>query len=203
MNISNSSCLEVFRYLAGVDLPEVDQLARFTSQCNLKAGERLFHSAEHKPFVYIVNRGVVKLVYETPAGDSWIKSFVGQGICFASLTALQDKGLTSFSVYALVDSVIEQVEYRALQQLADQYIEWQRAISNAFKFYGQRKEQREMELLTLSPEERYLNFIQQYAHLLPLIKQRDIASYIRITPVALSRIRARIKASGKISLLQK
>ncbi len=156
MNISNSSCLEVFRYLAGVDLPEVDQLARFTSQCNLKAGERLFHSAEHKPFVYSVNRGVVK-----------------------------------------------QVEYRALQQLADQYIEWQRAISNAFKFYGQRKEQREMELLTLSPEERYLNFIQQYAHLLPLIKQRDIASYIRITPVALSRIRARIKASGKVSLLQK
>lgn len=196
MSISNSTSLDVFRSLAGVDLPAANQLAQAITLHKLKAGELLFRSAEQKPFVYVVNQGVVKLVYETPAGDSWIKSFVGQGICFASMTALQDKGLTSFSVYALVDSTIEQIEYRALQQLADKYIEWQRAISNAFKFYGQRKEQREMELLTLSPEERYLNFIQQHANLLPLIRQRDIASYIRITPVALSRIRARIKASG-------
>lgn len=196
MSISNSTSLDVFRSLAGVDLPAVNQLAQAITLHKLKADELLFRSAEQKPFVYVVNQGVVKLVYETPAGDSWIKSFVGQGICFASMTALQDKGLTSFSVYALVDSTIEQIEYRALQQLADKYIEWQRAISNAFKFYGQRKEQREMELLTLSPEERYLNFIQQHANLLPLIRQRDIASYIRITPVALSRIRARIKASG-------
>lgn len=109
-----------------------------------------------------MNKGVVKLVYEAPAGDSWVKSFVGQSICCASITALQDKGLTSFSVYALVDSTIEQIVYRTLQQLADKHMEWQREVSNAFKFYGQRKEQREMELLTLSPEERYLNFIQQY-----------------------------------------
>lgn len=198
MSISNSTSLDVFRFLAGVELPATDQLAQVTTWHKLKAGELLFRSAEQKPFIYVVNQGVVKLVYETPTGDSWIKSFVGQGICFASMTALQDKGLTSFSVYALVDSTIEQIEYRALQQLADKHIEWQRAISNAFKFYGQRKEQREMELLTLSPEERYLNFIQQYHELLPLLKQRDVASYIRITPVALSRIRARIKASGKL-----
>ncbi|PUA29265.1 MAG: cyclic nucleotide-binding protein [Cellvibrio sp. 79] len=201
MNNFNISGINVFRRLAGMDLPAMDDLGRATIKLSLNAGDPLFHAAEQKPFVYVVNRGVLKLVYETPQGDSWIKGFVDAGICFASLMALQEKGATSFSVYAVTDVAIEQIDYRILQQLADQHIEWQRAISNAFKFYGQRKEQREMELLTLSPEQRYLNFIQQYAHLLPLIKQSDIASYIRITPVALSRIRARIKASGKISLL--
>lgn len=198
MNNFYISTVDVFRRLAGVDLPAMEEFTRATTRLTLNTSDVLFKTAEQKPFVYVVNRGVLKLMYETPNGDSWIKSFVDAGICFASLMALQEKGLTSFSACAVTDCAIEQIDYRTLQRLADQHIEWQCAISNVFKFYGQRKEQREMELLTLSPEERYLNFVRQYSSLLPLIRQHDIASYIRITPVALSRIRARVKASGKL-----
>lgn len=198
MNNFYISSVEVFRNLAGMDLPAMDEFTRATTRLTLNAGEVLFQTAEPKPFVYVANCGVLKLVYETPNGDAWIKSFVDAGICFASLMALREQGLTSFSACAVTACTIEQIDYRTLQRLADQHGEWQRAISNIFKFYGQRKEQREMELLILSPEERYLNFVHHYSSLLPFIRQRDIASYIRITPVALSRIRARIKASGKL-----
>jgi CRP-like cAMP-binding protein len=89
------------------------------------------------------------------------------------------------------------IEYPALQQLADRHIQWQRAMSNAYKLYGQRKEHREMELLTLSPEERYRNFLRNYPTLATVIRQRDIASYVRVTPVALSRIKSRLNASER------
>jgi hypothetical protein len=69
-------------------------------------------------------------------------------------------------------------------------------MSKAYKLYGQRKEHREMELLTLSREDPYRNFLSNYPALATVIRQRDIASYVRITPVALSRIKARLKANA-------
>lgn len=192
------SALEVFSRLAGSDLSNARELTHATSQCKLKPGEALFRVDERMPFAFVVNTGIIKLVYETPAGDSWIKGFAEAGVCFASLMALQDGGVTNFSAYAVSESTIDKIEYCKLQQLANCHIEWQRALSNAFKYYGQRKEKREMELLTRSPEERYLDFLSEHAELATCLRQHDIASYIRITPVALSRIRSRLKAQGRI-----
>ncbi len=84
------SALEVFSRLAGSDLSNARELTHATSQCKLKPGEALFRVDERMPFAFVVNTGIIKLVYETPAGDSWIKGFAEAGVCFASLMALQD-----------------------------------------------------------------------------------------------------------------
>lgn len=197
MSNSSISTLDIFRRLACSDLPEQQVLEQAKHCRRLKPGDALFRAGETKSFVYAVNEGIIKMVYETPNGDSWVKGFAEAGICFASLTALADHGATSFSAYAEVASHVEMIDYAALQQLADRHIQWQRAMSNAYKLYGQRKEQREMELLTLSPQERYRNFLRNYPALATVIRQRDIASYVRVTPVALSRIKSRLKASER------
>ncbi len=198
VNNSSLSAFDVFCRLAGCDLPDRNHLEQAISRRQLKPGEALFLAGERKPFAFAVLEGVVKMVYETPGGDAWIKGFAGPGVCFASLTALENNGVTSYSAYAVTPSTIDQVSYLALEQLASQHLPWQRALSNAFRFYGQRKEQREMELLTLPPPERYLRFMHTYPGLAALVRQRDIASYVRVTPVALSRIRSRLKSKGLI-----
>ena len=55
-----------------------------------------------------------------------------------------------------------------------------------------KKSKREVSLLNLSAEERYLNLFKEQPHLLIHIPLKYIASYIGITPQALSRIRKRI-----------
>lgn len=60
-------------------------------------------------------------------------------------------------------------------------------------FIGQ--EARESRFVQLSAEQRYLQFIDQYPHLLPRIPLQFIASYIGVTPVALSRLRRRLQLS--------
>lgn len=142
--------------------------------------------------MFVVNQGILKLLYETPTGDTWVKAFVASGICFTSLTALENGGVASFTARAEIDSVVAQIGYADLMALAERHIEWQRAVSNAYKTYGQRKERREMELLTLTPEERYLGFLREHPDIAALVRQRDIASYVRVTPVALSRIKSRV-----------
>ena len=54
------------------------------------------------------------------------------------------------------------------------------------------KEKRERELLLLDAESRYKSFIHEFPHLEPRIKQHMIASYLGITPIALSRIRKKM-----------
>jgi CRP-like cAMP-binding protein len=53
------------------------------------------------------------------------------------------------------------------------------------------QERRARDLLTLSAQERYLNFLVQAPELIGLLPQKDIAAYIGVTPVGLSRIAAR------------
>ena len=55
-----------------------------------------------------------------------------------------------------------------------------------------KKSNRELSLLTQSAEERYLNLFTEQPQLFQLIPLKYIASYIGITPQALSRIRKRI-----------
>ncbi len=55
-----------------------------------------------------------------------------------------------------------------------------------------KKSNREISFLTQSAEERYLSLIENDAHLLQSIPLKYLASYIGITPQALSRIRKRI-----------
>lgn len=191
------STFDVFCALAGSDLPGRTLLEGGARRLSLDTGEALFLAGERQPCVHVVNAGVIKMIYETPDGVSWVKGFAETGICFASLTALEEQGLTSYSAYAEIPSTVERIEYRVILQLADQYPLWQRAIAHAYKIYGQRKERREKELLTLSAQDRYLNFLHEHSELAAILRQRDIASYVRVTPVALSRIRARLKARAR------
>ncbi|WOD09179.1 hypothetical protein [Marinomonas sp. GJ51-6] len=55
------------------------------------------------------------------------------------------------------------------------------------------KEERESAFMKHSAERRYLDFCVAFPELKDTIQQQQIASYIGITPVALSRIRQKLK----------
>src|SRR5262245_30921116 len=190
------STREIFCRIAGMDLPEWDAVERASNPKRFKAGDTLFFSGERRSQIFVVNEGVLKLMYETPDGDSWVKGFVEAGASFASASALQPQGITSFSAYVETDALIDTLDFQLLMKLSAKHFEWQRALTNAFVFYEQCKEQRERELLTLTPEQRYMKFLNDHPHLAMVIKQRDIAGYVRVTPVSLSRIKSRLIKRG-------
>lgn len=51
---------------------------------------------------------------------------------------------------------------------------------------------RYLELYRKTPTERYIDLINQYPQIFDIVSLRDIASYLLITPVYLSRIRKNI-----------
>ncbi|MGE4347904.1 MAG: Crp/Fnr family transcriptional regulator, partial [Flavobacteriaceae bacterium] len=57
------------------------------------------------------------------------------------------------------------------------------------------KEQREVNIVMLDADKRYLIFQQEFPFLEQLIPQYHIASYLGITPTQLSRIRRKLTKS--------
>ena len=55
-----------------------------------------------------------------------------------------------------------------------------------------RKNRRQMSLLKDTAEQRYIRLLNDYNHFIQLVPLKYLASYIGITPQALSRIRRRI-----------
>jgi CRP-like cAMP-binding protein len=160
------------------------------------AGTVFLQGAAH-PYVYAIRRGLLKLCYMQADGVEWIKSFVHEGGFFASIAALQPEGRTSFMVTAIEASALERVDYRLLAELAQRHLPWSRALHLLTMVYAVRKEQRERELLTLLPEERYRAFRAAHAGLERRVPQKDLARYLGLTPVGLNRIVVRVRRGGE------
>ncbi|MCU0389626.1 MAG: Crp/Fnr family transcriptional regulator [Thermoflexibacter sp.] len=97
-----------------------------------------------------------------------------------------------YNAETLTKTILWQLSYDNLQKL---YLQLPK--SNIFgrllteEIYL-KKAQRELSLLTQTPEERYLDLFNLRPNLLKTIPLKYIATYIGITPQALSRIRKRI-----------
>jgi CRP-like cAMP-binding protein len=182
--------------LAGEPLPEWAQFAPLVRTRRYDAGDPVFHAEAPWPWLAVVDQGVAKLVYIRDDGAERVKSFIAEGGFFASLAALAPQGRASFSAQALTPLQLELLPYDALRDFGDRHLAWQRALRAGLQFYGARKEKRERELLTMSPQARYAAFLAEEPALAARIPLKDLALYLGVTPVALSRIRGRMGLAG-------
>lgn len=160
----------------------------------ISKGSYLFRQGDQVENLYIIRAGLVKAYYETYNGKEMIKSFIKEGGAIGSMRAIVNKEPTPFTVLCLEDSVVIGVKYSTLFALVEQNGEFTRGLNTMLLHLAQKKEQREYELLCLSAEERYQNFCQREPDLIRRLSQKDIARYLGITAVALSRIKRRMRS---------
>jgi CRP-like cAMP-binding protein len=188
-----STARTLLQQLAAEPLPDWEHAAAHLRVVEIAPAGYVFRVGQPIAAIQFVRHGLVKHVYVTTEGDEWIKNFSYENTFFASITALQPGGRATFSSMAMEPTVIERIDYAVVLELAERHMAWQRALRRGLELYGAGKERREHELLTLSATERYERFVSEKPHLAARIPQHDLARYLGITPVALSRIRGRLK----------
>ena len=174
-------------------LPQSQALEQQISLRLLDAGEAVFMQGVVHPQLYAVRKGLIKLCYLGDDGSEWIKSFVPEGRFFASITALEPGGRTSFMATALEASVLERVDHGVLLDLATRHLPWSQSLRQLAMALAARKEQHEFELLALTPAQRYLAFVAANPDLEKRIPQKDLARHLGVTPVGLNRIVMRMR----------
>lgn len=159
-------------------------------------GGHIFRQGDTDGSLYFVETGFLKAYYVTEAGGEQIKSFIGPGKVIGSLTAAHAGEPTTFSLVCLEDSMLRQFSFHHLRETAIQEPALADLATGLLLDLAMKKERREYEFLCLSAEERYRRLMDRTPDLAEKVTQQDIALYLGITPVALSRIKKRIELAG-------
>lgn len=158
---------------------------------NRKKGEFVFKQGDIDTSIYVVTSGLLKAYYLTVDGKELVKSFIQEQEFIGSLIACHTAKPCTFSLMCLEDSLLLEIPFSKLQKAINHRPELSGMVNNGLMNLAIKKERREYEFLCLSATERYALFKERTPDLINRVTQNDIARYLGITPVALSRIKQR------------
>ena len=147
----------------------------------------LQRAGEAVEYHYYVADGLVRWYYTTIEGKELNKGFYGSSNIVGSLTAVILNEPARFSVETLEPCTLVELPLSQVNKLYETSEYWQKLFNYSCQRMMVRNERREAELLTLSSKQRFLQFQRNFADYIDYIPQYHVASYLGITPVALSK----------------
>ena len=159
---------------------------------SMEANDYVFRQGDRSQSLYIVKSGLLKAYYLSADGKENIKSFILPGDNIGSLSAIHAEQACTFSLLCLKPCELVVINFKRLYETSRNNPEISASVVDFLLKFGMKKEMREYELLCLSAEDRYLRLQENTPELFNLVTQNEIARYLGITPVALSRIKKRV-----------
>jgi len=158
-----------------------------------KKGATVFRPGDEDR-IFFLEHGLIKLCFLPKDGKEWIRSFVAAPGAFGMpfLQAPDEEG--SFAAVCLENCTFTTYPYDLLLRLGATHPDLARISHDLIRAYALQRERRWRNRLSLSLEEAYREFLGDHPGLTDRITQADIARYLGITAVALSRIRGRMQA---------
>ena len=199
---------------AGCELPQWDLFASSTELIRIEPGTVLYSTGEAHPYIYFVQRGLLKAQMLNEGDRLTTVFFPEEGDVLASMSSLGVEGVrrvaarglhprsetlqaaikaeTLHTVTAIEPSFLLRANYRVIDHLSTQHLEWSRLTTTIALMHATTL-QADAGWLRSTPEQRYRSLVVRHPALVQRITQRDLASYLNITDVALSRIAKRVR----------
>lgn len=160
---------------------------------SIPAGVHFAEAGKRAQTLAFVITGLLRLYYLDHSGNDYTKSFCAENSFVGAYSSLLLGEPSRLFIVTLEDSILLEADYDAYQQLAQSHICWQMVNRQLAESLFIKKEKRESELLLDDATTRYLTFQAEFPGLESRLKQYHVASYLGITPVTLSRIRAQLQ----------
>ena len=154
----------------------------------LARADYLCEAGKQPAALHFLVSGVVRFYYLTEDGKEFNKAFARAGELVGPLVALATGEPCTYFVQTLTECRSLRIPCQLLPAIYDRHWCWDRIGRRIAEQTTLRKEQREKEFLLTSAKARYDAFNARYPGLQQQIPQKQIASYIGITDVALSRL---------------
>ncbi|WP_025765112.1 Crp/Fnr family transcriptional regulator [Dyadobacter tibetensis] len=161
------------------------------SPYKVQKGENLLATGQTEKYLSFIETGMLRF-YSMYSLEEKTFGFAFAGSFVSAYDSFLTQKPAAYSIQALADSELWRVSYEDLQIIYRETQVGERIGRLASEALYLTKSKRELSLLYESAESRYLNLFAEQPHLLQNIPLKYIASYIGVTPQALSRIRKRI-----------
>lgn len=159
----------------------------------IRKGEFLFQQGEMVDRLFFLHKGQVRYVSVSETGKEYTQSFAKAPRIIGSTRATIKALPALFGIQALEDCMIISYNWSSFFQEMRQDKGFLECYCHFMEQIFILKEEKESSFVKDAAEKRYLDFCVDYPELKDNIPQQQIASYLSITPVALSRIRQRLK----------
>lgn len=181
----------VFLRLADIPTDDLNRMiAKFTPLTLEKDAHFLLAGDVPTRIGFLVS-GLMRMYYVDLDGNEYTKSIIPAGDFITSHSALILREPSPLYIRAEQPSQILVLSYEDYEQLDAPH--WQIVRRKLVERLYIKKEKRERQLLLDDATTRYLTFLEEFPDLEDQIQQYHIASYLGITPVSLSRIRASLR----------
>ena len=186
--------MAILRSLINLSKDEAIQAVCLFQTHTLKRGEFFIRAGDVPQTIGFIITGILRLYYVDADGNEFTKSFCAENSFVAAYSALLLNQPSQLFIQALEGSKLLIADYSAYRALSETHACWQQLNCKIAESLFIQKEKRESTLLLDDAKTRYLSFLEQHPGLETRLKQHYIASYLGITPVTLSRIRAQLKS---------
>lgn len=171
---------------------EREEVSRLFTQRNIRRKGLLLQEGDVCRHYYFIVSGCFKMFAVDPTGKEHNLQFSAENDWICDLHSFYEEEPSRLYIEALEPSVVLQIQHEDLLYL---YVNYHKFDSN-FRIIIERKyinfQNRILQNISSTAEERYLNFIKVYPALLKRVPNTQIASYLGITPEFLSKVRKKI-----------
>ncbi|MET0637758.1 MAG: Crp/Fnr family transcriptional regulator [Chitinophagaceae bacterium] len=172
-----------------LDREETERVLAVFPEVTIRKNESVLVSGGVCRYISFVEKGCLRTYYTDDKGRDSIIAFSPADWWSVDMASFTGQKPASFSIDALEDSVIRRITFNALEKL---YIEVPK-MERFFRVFAQNAlsmhQQRITTNLAETAEQRYFEFRKRYPGLEQRITQKQIASYLGITPEFLSVLR--------------
>ncbi|WP_324824705.1 Crp/Fnr family transcriptional regulator [Sinanaerobacter sp. ZZT-01] len=181
----------LLRYRVSLDAVNLDILMSIFHQKMMKKNEFFIREGEKSTEIGLIIKGVFRSFYIDEQGNEITKYFHAEGDLLFSYLAYLSQKESTYYLQALEDSeilVTSVADFEKIMEGNYQLLLFNKKITESALVM---KEEHAISFKLWDSMERYNNFSICFPGLEQRIKQCDLASYLGITPVSLSRLKAK------------
>lgn len=178
--------------LTGISEDSFRKIKGLAEFCRLPAHTSITENGEIPTNVYMLVDGLMRAYIRTENGKIYTKSIFKPVSFVGSLSALIDNKASLLTYESITDCKAYKLNFRAIIELSSTDDEIKSLYIKILEKVFQKAEKRNLELITLDAKDRYIVLRRDIPNIDDLIPQYEIASYLGITPVQLSRIRKKL-----------
>lgn len=146
---------------------------------------------------YFVVRGCLRMYKIDDKGNTHILQFAAENYWINDLGSFHGLKPSALNIDALEDTVVLQISHDDLISLYLQAPKFDRIFRVLLENSFVRLQERLLQNISSTAEDRYQTFLEIYPHLVSRLSQVQIASFLGITPEFLSRLRNRMSKAPR------
>lgn len=170
----------------------LDEYLSHWSKLSLPKRTIITESGKTESYIYFVKEGIQKSYYLND-GKQHVMFFAYNPSFSGVIESFLTRTPSKYYLETVTDSIFLRISYKEHSRLIQEYRELETLFRKITELFLLGIIERHHELMAFNAETRFKNFIERSPHLLNMVSQKDIASYLRIDPTNFSKLINTIK----------